>query len=218
MSDWAGIVDPSSRARIEERLAAYERESTTQIAVAIFPSLDGEDLADFTNRLFERFKLGQAGKNNGVLLAVFMAERKARIEVGYGLEGRLTDLVASSILSDVLAPRFRERDYAGGIDAACRAIVAATKGEFKAAPSRRRSSSRTLGPLAFVILILLVFFIRAVAGGSYRGSRRGRFRSSGPVIWGGGGGGLFGGGGGFSGGGFSGGGGMSGGGGASGGW
>ncbi len=211
VSDYAGAIEPAARDRIERLLTEHERESTDQIAVAIFPSLEGEDAADFAGRLFEKWRLGGRDRDNGVLLAVFLADRKVRIEVGYGLEGRLTDAASARILSDVLAPRFRDRDYAGGIEAACRAIVAATKGEFRADP-RSRSASGSWLPLAFVVLILLAFLIAALRGRSGPGLGEGRGRPSRRIFWGGPGGG------GFSGGGFSGGGGMSGGGGATGGW
>ncbi len=213
VSDYAGAIDPAARDRIERLLAQHERDSTDQIAVAIFPSLDGEDAADFAARLFEAWKLGRRGRDNGVLVAVFLAERRVRIEVGYGLEGRLTDAASARILSEVLAPRFRSGDFAGGIEAACRAIVAATKGEFRADP-RRRSRAGAWLPLAFVLLILLGFLISALRGPSRRSSRAGRGGRQ--IFWGGPGSGFPGGG--FGGGGFSGGGGMSGGGGATGGW
>jgi len=195
--------------------------------VAIFPSLEGEDLVDFTNRLFERWRLGQKGLDNGVLLAVYLEDRKARIEVGYGLEGRLTDALSRRILEQELIPRFREKDYAQGIRSACAAIVAATRGEYTAKAKGGRSSRRGT-PLAFLIglaMIIGLALLRGLAGlesGITYDSRGRRVRRGAGWIGGLGGlgggsrGGLFGGGGGF--GGFSGGGGMSGGGGASGSW
>ena len=224
MTDLAGLLAPPDRARIEAMLAGYERESSTQIAVAIFPSLEDEDVADFTTRVFERWRLGQQGLNNGALLAVFVAERRFRVEVGYGLEGTLTDVTSNRIMQDELVPRFRAGDYAGGIEAACRAMIAVTRGEYRAPPRRRREGP----PAGLVVLALLIGFIvftsvlRNAAASTYGPRGRRRRSTMGPFWWGGSGGGL-GGGGGFGGGGggfggFSGGGGMSGGGGASGSW
>ena len=198
--------------------------------MAIFPSLDGEDLVDFTNRVFERWRLGQKGLDNGVLLAVYLEERKARIEVGYGLEGRLTDALSRRILEQELIPHFREKNYDEGIRAACAAIVAATRGEYTARSGRGRSSSRRGGPITFLIALAMIIglaLLRGLAGlnsGITYDSRGRRVRRRAGWIGGlgglggGFGGGSFGRGGGFGGGGFSGGGGMSGGGGASGSW
>src|SRR6185295_12628307 len=105
VNDYAGLLDSGGKAAIESKLAAFESESSNQIVVAIFPSLDGESLEDFTNRLFERWKLGQTKLDNGVLLAIYTQDRKARIEVGYGLEHVLTDAKARLVLEDELSPR-----------------------------------------------------------------------------------------------------------------
>lgn len=222
VSDYAGKLRADERERIGRRLEAIEEATSNQIAVAIFPSLDGEDPADFSNRLFDLWKLGTAKSNNGVLLAIFLAERRSRIEVGYGLEASLPDAMASRILAEVLAPRLRRGDWAGGVEATVDAIDSATRGEYK--PPRRPNRKSTVLPLVFVVLVLVAFGVtgalRGSGGGRIAGRRRG-FRGPfdpGMGGWGGrwSGGGF--GGGGFGGGGFSGGGGMSGGGGASGSW
>jgi len=92
--------------------------------MAIFPSLEGDSVEDVAARLEERWKVGRKGLSNGVLLVVFLKERKLRIEVGYGLEPVITDAVAASIIRDVIAPRFREQRYAAGLDAAVDAVFA----------------------------------------------------------------------------------------------
>ena len=230
LSDYASVLDAASREALEERLARFERETTTQIAVAIFPSLEDEDLQDFTNRLFEHWRLGQEGKNNGVLLAIFMKERRTRIEVGYGLEGALTDALSARILRDRLSPAFREGRYREGIEQSIEGIEQATRGEYAPAGGARGGRDGDgLGPwlpVLFIIAILVVFGVRAFMAALFgaqvltsTGARRyGRSRGGwgGPFGSGGGWGGWSGGG--SGGGGFSGGGGMSGGGGASGGW
>ncbi len=218
VNDYAGALDPAAKAAIEGRLAEFERESSNQVVVVVIPSLDGQAIEDVAVRVVETWGLGQKGKNNGVLLLVAMSDRKARIEVGYGLEDRLTDALSRRILEDRLFPAFRDGDRAGGILATCDGIIAATRGAYTAPPRKRKTT-----PLIAVLLPLAVFilfiFIGIHRGSAMTGGGRRRTYRSGPVWWGGGGG--FGGGGGGGGGGFggfSGGGGMSGGGGASGSW
>jgi uncharacterized protein len=219
VNDYAQVLDAAGKAAIEERLAAFERDGSNQVVVAIVPSLDGQVIEDVAVRTFERWGLGQKDKNNGVLLLIAMSDRRARIEVGYGLEDRLTDALSRRILEDRLFPAFRTKDYASGVLASCDGIIAATRGAYTS-PARKR---KTVPPAAVLVPlgILVIFILLGLHGGSGI-SGRGRRRSfrSGPFFWGGGGGGFggFSGGGGGGFGGFSGGGGMSGGGGASGSW
>ena len=218
-------MDGAGIAAIEARLADFERQSSTQIVVVILPSLDGQSLEDLAVRFVQTWGLGQKDKNNGVLLLVAMSDRKARIEVGYGLEDRLTDALSRSILEDRLFPAFREQDYAGGILATCDGIIEATRGAYVARP-KRKSIAPVVPLFALIVIVIIVILIAVQGGGGLTGGGGRRYYRSGPLWWGGGGfggggfgGGGFGGGGGGGGfGGFSGGGGMSGGGGASGSW
>ena len=191
--------------------------------MAIFRSLEGESLEDYSIRLAERWRIGQKALDNGVILLVFVDDRKVRMEVGYGLEPLIPDIVAGALIRDTLAPRFREQRYAAGIEAVTDAIYARIAGETapKAAPGRPTPPGRPL-PLSAVLLMLLIFGVFGVAilsamrNASRRGYTAGRrgWTSSGPIFFPGAGGG------GWSrgGGGFSGGGGRFGGGGASGSW
>ncbi len=217
VNDYARVLDGTARESIEGRLADFERETSNQVVVAVVPSLDGQAIEDLTVQLLERWGLGRKDRNNGVLLLIAIADRRARIEVGYGLEDRLTDALSRRILEDRLFPAFRKGDYAGGILATCDGIIEATRGAYVAPPRKRRAA-----PLVSVIVplaILLVFVLIGLQGGSgLTGGGRRRYYRSGPIWWGGGGGSRGGGGGGGGFGGVSGGGGMSGGGGASGSW
>ncbi len=213
VNDHAGLLSPVQRRSLESLLSRFEASTTNQVAVLIIPSLEDESLEDFSMRVAEKWRLGQKGRDNGVLLLIAVKDRKARIEVGYGLEGALPDIVAGRILRNLLFPAFREGDYYGGIQAALVAILQKTGGEFVAtgvegrSTRARRSKAGATGLLLPLIFFLLVF------------SRFGRFFLLGSFLGGGmwgGGRGFGGGGGGF--GGFSGGGGGFGGGGASGGW
>ncbi len=209
VNDLAGLLSSADESRIERKLADYERGTGTQLAVLIVPSLQGEPLEDYTMRVAERWKLGEKGKDNGVLLFVALGERKVRIEVGYGLEGVITDAHSSRIIRNVIAPAFREGHFAAGIEQALDLLMRLAGGESVALPRTPRANGGAGHPL----WLLFVFFIIMLSFG-------GRF--FGPLFLGSL---LFGGrgprggfGGGFGGGGFSGGGGGFGGGGASGGW
>ena len=133
VSDYAGMISPAARARLEEKLRRFEQETTTQVAVVTFQSLEQESLEDFSIRLAEAWKIGQKEKDNGVILLIFKEDRAVRIEVGYGLEGVLTDAVSKLIIENEIVPRFRQGKFDEGIEGAIDAILSATKGEYRAA-------------------------------------------------------------------------------------
>ncbi len=213
VNDYADALTTAERDRLERQLIEAEKTSQNQVVVAIFRSLDGESLEDFSIRLAQAWRVGQKGLDNGVIFLVFLNDRQMRIEVGYGLEPTLTDAVASSILRDVVAPRFREGKIADGIAAGLTAIEAAIKGTYRSPPAR---SARPSDPIALPQLILLLvvlggigmavipplFFYRAGARRSNGWTGRGT-GWGGPYFGGGGGGWSSRGGGGFSGGGGS---------------
>src|SRR5215831_18872948 len=209
VNDYANALSPADRERLEQKLAARERSSSNQVVVAIFPSLEGESLEDFSIRLAQAWRIGQKGLDNGVIFLVFIDDRKMRIEVGYGLEANLTDAISSSILRDVVAPRFREGHIAGGIGAGLDAIDQAIAGTYKQ-PARSARAQPAFNPLTPVLLFLLFggLGMAIIPALFCRGSQRRRWTGGGS-----GGGGRVIGGGGWSGGGDSGGGGFSGGGG-----
>lgn len=230
INDYAGALSPADRDRLEQSLIVREATSRNQVVVAIFRSLEGESLEDYSIRLAQAWRIGQKGLDNGVIFLIFLDDRKTRIEVGYGLEGSLTDAVSSSILRDVVAPRFRSGQLGDGIAAGLDAIDRAIAGTYVRPPDAgkgRRAGDlgwRELLGVVFVLLLLVALVQNRMQQAALR--RRGWTGGSsgwgGPFIGGGLGGGLGGGwgggGGGSSGGGFSGGGGSFGGGGSSGSW
>ena len=226
VNDLAGLLSSERTQRIEVQLAEFERQTGHQIVVLLIPSLEGEDAVPFALKTAETWKLGQKGYDNWALLLVSLNDRKLRIEVGYGLEGILPDAIASEIIRNILVPRFRDKDYAGGIESALDAMMRVTRGEPLPESARRkdRDQGSQLNSIAMFVISLAVFALMAYA--STARSRRNntwatRGRRGGPMIFGPGGfgGGGYSGGGGFGGGGFSGGGGGGGGGGgASGSW
>jgi len=230
VTDYAHVLSPDAVARLNQQALSYEPGSTRKIVVAIFPSLEDEAVEDFTIRLAEKWKIGSKKNNDGVLVVLFVKEHKIRIEVGYGLEGQLTDLQAHRIEDELMAPRFRQGDYEGGLRAALAAIDTATGGHEHAEgklPARAPKSGDGGGGIPIGVIIFIVFVIILAIrrrGGGGRGGGGGLGFWPGFFLGGGGGGGWSGGSGGWSsggggGGGWSGGGGGSfGGGGATGSW
>jgi uncharacterized protein len=227
--DQAGIFNAQTRTSLETKLKDLEDKSGIQLVVASVRSLEGGDIETYANGLFRFWKLGEAKKNNGVLLVVAPAERRVRIEVGYGLEGTLTDALSSVIIQSAVIPRFRAGDYSGGVERGVDGIISVLSGDTADWQPRvdiRPEDSGSLFGALFPLLIFFIFpfFMTFAMRNSNKGTPGGRYvRRGGRMIFvpfpgpGGFGRGGFGGGG-FGGGGFGGGGGSAGGGGASGGW
>jgi uncharacterized protein len=232
VEDTAGLLNAQTRDAINAKLDAFERETSNQVLVAIFPKVPGDyAMEDFTQRTAEAWGVGQKKNDNGVVFFIFPQDRKMRIEVGYGLEGAIPDATAQTIMDREVTPAFRAGDSNGGVTRGVDSILAAARGEYKGTGRTNADSSGDdvewsgLFPLSIVFLVAF-FLLRIWAHGGTSYGRRGRRRSSWTDFIGGssggfGGGGFGGGsssGGGGGGGGFSGGGGSFGGGGASGGW
>lgn len=160
--DLAHVLPASTAESLTAQLAAHETQSSNQVAVLIIPSLEGESLEEFSHRVATTWKLGQKGTDNGALLLVAIGERKVRIEVGYGLEGTLTDARSAQIIRNEIVPRFRDGDLPGGVTAGVTAIVKTIEGTYqapeKAAP---RQESDVIGQVVVAVvaglLVGLVF-------------------------------------------------------------
>jgi uncharacterized protein len=216
--DADGVVDAATADELNNELANFERQTSNQIVVAVYPKLNTDDsLDDYCYRVFQAWGVGQKKLNNGAVLFVFVQDHKMRIQTGYGLEGALPDVTCVRILDDTMAPYFKRGDYAGGLRAGIDAMIAATKGEYKGTGrTAADTAADTLNHLGswIIVIIWLTFVVISIMRprrGMMYGSRGVGFY--GGFFGGGGGGGGFSGGGGFGGGG-----GCSGGGGASGGW
>jgi uncharacterized protein len=219
-NDYAGVVPKEAASRFNEQLAQFERETSDQVVVAVFPKMQSDsDIADYTQRVAQTWGVGQKDRRNGVVLFVFVQDRKMFIQVGYGLEGALPDATAFDITERHIKPLFRAGNYeaglATGIDLICKAIRGEYKGSGKTVAERQGGIGAVSGLLPFITFIIVLFIIsRVIRKRGYSYSSRG----GGPVFipsgggWSSGGGG----GGGFSG--FSGGGGSFGGGGAGSSW
>jgi uncharacterized protein len=213
--DRAGLLSEGENRQLAAALDQYARDTGNQILVITVPTLENREAVEFTEELFALNRPGQKGKDNGVILLVAKAERKIRIEVGYGLEGALPDGKAGIIIREEIAPRFKTGDFSGGITAGVSAMLTAISPDyqFNGLPETRpaRRTKRGLSPFSAFVLLLIVIF-SSIFNRYDRLNTRRRYRSgySEPWFWGGGGG--------SGGGGFSGGGGGFGGGGASGDW
>ncbi|PYK17240.1 MAG: hypothetical protein DMF36_01095 [Verrucomicrobia bacterium] len=221
-NDYASVVSKSVALRFNEELAQFERETSDQVVVAIFPKMQSDsDIADYTQRVAQAWGVGQKERRNGVVLFVFVQDRKMFIQVGYGLEGALPDITAFDITEYRIKPHFRTGDYEGGIATGIDSIFKAIRGEYKGsgktvAEQHRGGASNIWFFIIFMIVLIIISRVLRRLGGWGYSSRGG-----GPMFFpvGGGGGGWSsgdGGGGGFSG--FSGGGGNFGGGGAGSSW
>jgi uncharacterized protein len=222
VTDSAGILSDGDRSALNAKLRAFEERSGAQFIVYIYPSVPGGSLEDFTIRAATKWRAGQKKYDNGLILFVFPEDKDLRIEVGYGLEGTITDSFSSRVIRNLIVPEFQRGDFAAGINAGADALIAQIEGKEPAvpvAPARGREEGQSLSPGMLLFLLILFFvIIPAITG------RRGACCWLPFIPMGGGGttfrhGGF--GGGGFGGGGFggwSGGGGGFGGGGASGSW
>jgi uncharacterized protein len=156
VNDTGGMLSSGAVQRLEEQLTAFEKSDSTQIAVLTIPSLEGESLEDYSIKVAEAWKIGQKGKDNGAILLIAKQERKIRIEVGRGLEGKLTDLLSGRIIRGEIAPRFKAGDFDGGVSAGVTAIMAAVKGEYTASPQDAPRGKKGSKPVLTMVLFLFI--------------------------------------------------------------
>lgn len=220
--DYVNLLTPNEKAALTSKLIRYADSTSTQIVCVIIGSTKGEDISLLGAQWGQKWGIGQADEDNGILITLAKDDRKVDINTGYGIEYRITDLMSERIINRVMIPQFKTGNYYAGLDQGSDAIFSALKGEFK----EERDFSNTdgkfnIGILMFIIIVIIMIFKNRKGGKGGRGGglmeaiilsslgRTGGFGGSGGGSFGGGGGGGFGGG--FGGGGF-------GGGGASGGW
>ena len=179
VNDYGAMISPPVKAELETRLQQFETAESTQIVILTIPSLKGEPVENFSIRVAEAWKIGHKGSDNGVLLIVSRDDHKVRIEVGYGLEGSLTDLLAGRIVRDEIAPAFKANQFDAGFTQGVSSIIAAVHGEYKAKPQQNGKKP------SFPLLFIIFFFIYLISQ-IFRGHR------GGPMANGGLGGGFFG--------------------------
>jgi uncharacterized protein len=173
VNDHGDMLAGRTEQQLEAMLAHLETTDSTQIVVLTIPSLAGEDLEGFSIRVAEAWGIGHQDKDNGAILLIAKAERAIRIEVGYGLEGRLTDLVAGRIIRDIMIPRFRAGDIDQGVLDGVSAMISTVRGEFVAEPGgggKSDPASSGMGMLVFILMAINILgrlhrWVGAVAGG-----------------------------------------------------
>lgn len=199
VNDYAGVLNSGEKATLEQKLVAYYDTTSTQIAIVIENSLEGDDLFDYCQRLATAWGIGEKGKNNGVLIYVAVADRKARIHTGYGMEATITDAMSKRIREERMNPNFKAGDFYTGLDEATTAIIQLASGEYENdKPQGKKGKSFSWTTILIIMIVIIFLFSRGGRGG--RGGRRSS-GWGGPIFWGTfGSGGFSGGGGGFGGG------------------
>ena len=218
-NDYAGVVSKEAAQRFNEQLAQFERDTSNQVVVAVFPKMQSDSsIEDYTQRVAQAWGVGQKVQRNGAVLFVFIEDRKMFIQVGYGLEGALPDATAFDITEYQIKPHFRGKDYEGGLAAGIDSIFKAVRGEYKGSGKTAAEQHGSTGAPSFLFFIIFVIVLIVISRMMRRSNGYGySSRGGGPIFFPiGGGGWSSGGGGGFSG--FSGGGGSFGGGGAGSSW
>lgn len=221
VNDFADMLSTSEEQRLETKLQNYRDTTTNAFVIATLESLRGYSKEEIATTLFNKWRMWEGDRYNGVLILIAKQEQEIKIETGYGLEGAIPDAMANRVYADILRPNFRNGEIYGGLDRATDAMIQLAAGEFEGFPENTASGDGIPIDIIIIFVILIFFLISRGKGG--KGGRRHSLGSSGIIFYGGGfggGGGSFGGSGGGGGfGGFSGGGGFgSGGGGAGGGW
>jgi len=223
VTDYTNTLAPEDRQRLEDKLVAFDDTSSTQIAIVLIKSVGDYDIDEYGTELGRKWGIGQKGKNNGLLILAAIDDHKVTIQVGYGLEGAVPDVITQQIIQQDIRPHFRQNDYYGGLDLATTHIIQYTKGEYKAEAKPPQNNNHSGGGGAIIVIIIVIVILvsifrnRGGGGGQIIGGRGGAspfwWFLAGDVLGGmgnRGGGGGWGGGGGFGGGGDSGGGGFGG--------
>ena len=181
VTDLTATLSADQRARLEEKIASFERQKGSQIAVLIVPSVLPETVTEYALRVVESWKLGRKGIDDGALLLVAKDDRKLRIEVGYGLEGALNDATAKRIISETISPRFKQGDFYGGIDAGLDVMIKVAAGEALPEPKQAGKASEANGAgIDFETLMFFGFILVFVVGGILR-AIFGRFLAAGVI-------------------------------------
>ena len=168
VNDYTNTLNSEEKQQLENKLEQFEKETSNEISIVIIESLEGDVLENFTVELFKEWGIGKKGKDNGVLVLIAKDDKKMRIEVGYGLEGALTDAQANWIINNMMKPAFRANDFNKGINEAVEKIIAATNGEY--VPSEKKRAMANLSfdawQMIFFVAFALILWLAAILGRS----------------------------------------------------
>jgi uncharacterized protein len=156
VNDYAGVLSSKETSFLENEIRAFSASTTNEIAVVVVPDMNGETIENYAIKIFEQWKIGTSKNDNGALLLVAIQERKVRIEVGYGLEGALPDILTKQIIDTQITPEFKKADYFKGISQAVDSIMKATEGEYLLEPT---SQSKSITGKMIESILLILFFI-----------------------------------------------------------
>ncbi|HCN82927.1 MAG TPA: methanol dehydrogenase [Sphingobacteriaceae bacterium] len=168
VNDYTNTLSADQVSQLEHKLVAFDDSTSTQIAVVIIKSLDGNDIADYASRLGEKWGVGRDKKNNGVMLLVALDDHKVTIQTGYGVEGALPDAIARRIIENEITPGFKNGDYYAGLDKGTDAIISYTKGEYKNEEPKQRGGKKGIpfGLIFLIIVVIIISISRRGGGGS----------------------------------------------------
>jgi uncharacterized protein len=169
VNDFTGTLTPDQKQTLENKLVAFDDSTSTQIAVVIIPSLNGNDIADYNVKLGRAWGVGGKEFSNGVVLLIAKGDRKLNIATGYGVEGALPDITTKHIIDEVIVPNFKGNDYYRGIDEGTDAIIAAVKGEYNT-PRTKAGKGISGGKIIFGIIMIILFILLSSRGGGGGGS------------------------------------------------
>lgn len=178
VNDYANVLSIAEANQLEQKLTAYFDSTSTQIAIVIEPTLDGDDAFSYSQRLAQAWGIGEKDKNNGLLIYLSMQEREIRIQTGYGMEGVVPDALAKRIINEFIIPNFKAKQYYRGLNEATDVIMLAASGEYKY--TRGKKNEQELPGWLIVIIIILVLIVFSRKGGGGGGFRH----MHGPMWWG----------------------------------
>ncbi|HNZ26528.1 MAG TPA: TPM domain-containing protein [Spirochaetota bacterium] len=164
VNDYANLLSYETKARIENKLSEHEKETSNQVVVLTIFDLKGENLEEFSLKVAETWGIGQKDKDNGVLLLISLNDRKLRIEVGYGLEGSLTDYTASSIIRNDIVPYFKSGDYEKGIENGVDSILSAIAGTYTGATDEDGYYYTDIGEIPILVRLFMGLMFFSVIG------------------------------------------------------
>lgn len=175
VNDYAHMLAPGELAQLEAKLQDFERTTSNEITIVTIEELGGYDVSDYAIKLGKAWGVGKGGKNNGVVILASRKDHKINISTGKGLEGALTDLTTGRIIRNEMVPAFRDNNFYLGFSKAADAVIAATKGEYKAEAKKAKNIPLT----AIIIGVVVIFFLIKMFGGGRGGGGGGRYMSGG---------------------------------------
>jgi len=184
VTDYTNTLSAAEVNALEQKLLAFEDTTSTQIAVVLMNSTGDYDIADYGDRLAQQWAIGDAKYNNGILLLAAIGDRAVTIRTGYGIEGAVPDVIAYRIIENEIKPSFRNGNYFEGLDKATSALIAHTKGEYKANPKQQaKGKGGGVGSLVVIIIVIVVIVLVSKGGGNNKGGKVVGGRGSSDLFW-----------------------------------